>query len=119
MQTRPGGGMVAAGGAALTIAAAGAGGWWWRSHRVEAAPVAISTGHAPSHGDAPLTNDMILEMVQANVPVPVILTHIRASKPGFDLSTAEVIRLTKGGVPETVIEAMHDPKGAKTQSSAK
>ena len=76
-----------------------------------APPAAISTVHPSSHGDVPLTNDMVLEMVQAKVPVALILTHIRASKPGFDLSTAEVIRLTKAGVPESVIEAMHDPKG--------
>jgi serine/threonine protein kinase len=102
---------LAAGAVAIAIAGAGAGGWWRMSHRTEAPP-AISTAHPSPHGDVPLTNDMVLEMVQAKVPVPLILTHIRASKPGFDLSTAEVIRLTKAGVPETVIEAMHDPKGA-------
>ena len=102
---------LAAGAVALAIIGAGAGGWWRMSHRGEAPQAAISTVHPSSHGDVPLTNDMVLEMVQAKVPVALILTHIRASKPGFDLSTAEVIRLTKAGVPESVIEAMHDPKG--------
>jgi serine/threonine protein kinase len=117
---------------AIGIALAGAGGWWWTSHRsappAEVPPVAVSAAPAvaspviappPLHGDGVLTNDSILEMVQAKVPVPVILTHLRASKTGFDLSTAEVIRLTKAGVPESVIEAMHDPKRIPAQPAAR
>jgi serine/threonine protein kinase len=67
--------------------------------------------------DGTLTNDGVMEMVKENVPAQVILSQIRSSpKTNFDLSTAEVIRLTKGGVPPNVIEAMRNPKRAATAS---
>jgi hypothetical protein len=50
-------------------------------------------------------------MTQAKVPATVILSQIRSAKTRFDLSTAEIIRLTRGGVPATVIEAMRNPGG--------
>ena len=62
--------------------------------------------------DGTLNNDGVLAMLKENVPTQVILSQIRSSKTNFDLSTAEVIRLTKGGVPASVIEAMRNPKRA-------
>ena len=62
--------------------------------------------------DGTLNNDGVLAMMKENVPTQVILGQIRSSKTNFDLSTAEVIRLTKGGVPASVIEAMRNPKRA-------
>ena len=56
-----------------------------------------------------MTNDNVVEMVEAKVPVNLILTQIRTSKTNFDLSASEVIRLTKAGVPAVVIDAMRDP----------
>ena len=64
--------------------------------------------------DGTLNNDGVLEMVKENVPAQVILGQIRSSKTNFDLSTPEVIRLTKAGVPATVIEAMRNPKRASS-----
>ena len=99
------------------ITVASATGWWW-SHRTmpqpaAPAPVAVAPVAAPSSPvDAALTNDSILEMLQAKAPVPVILGQIRSSKTNFNLSTAEVIRLVKAGVPGAVIEAMRNPKSA-------
>jgi hypothetical protein len=46
------------------------------------------------------------------VSTPLIISQIRSSKTNFDLSTAEVIRLTKAGVPPMVIEAMRNPAAA-------
>jgi predicted Ser/Thr protein kinase len=63
-----------------------------------------------------LNNDGVLAMIKENVPTQVILGQIRSSKTNFDLSTAEVIRLTKGGVPASVIEAMRNPKRAPAPS---
>jgi hypothetical protein len=51
-------------------------------------------------------------MVTEKVPTGVILSQIRASKTNFVLTSAEVIRLSKAGVPGNVIEAMRDPKHA-------
>jgi len=121
----------------LLAAVAGAGGWWWTTQRKPAAavppPVATTTAvpepakpsplNQPPTAAAPaptvptaavvvLTNDGVLEMVKAKVPASLIVKQIRSSKTNFDLSTAEVIRLSKAGVPEPVIEAMRNPKGA-------
>jgi serine/threonine protein kinase len=109
-------------GVAGVIAVVGAGSWWWLAHRdVEKPPVAAVAPEVsaptpapvpiptPAPADSPLTNDSVLEMVQAKAPVSVIINHIRSSKTNFTLSTPEVIRLVKGGVPESVIEAMRNP----------
>ncbi len=109
--------------AVAVMAVASAAGWWSWSHRAipqpptpaPAAPapvVAAAPTAAPVPIDEALTNDSVLEMLQAKTPVPVILGQIRSSKTAFNLSTAEVIRLVKAGVPAGVIEAMRNPKPA-------
>jgi serine/threonine-protein kinase len=63
--------------------------------------------------DAVLTNDNIVELVQAKVGVGIILSQIRAAeKTNFNLGTSELIRLSKAGVSEQVIEQMRNPKRA-------
>jgi hypothetical protein len=58
-----------------------------------------------------LTNDGIVALIQEKVPVEVILEHIHSSKTtAFDLSTSELIRLTKAGVPASVIDQMRSPE---------
>ena len=78
-----------------------------------AEPAAPEPAAAP---DGTLNNDGVLAMIKESVPTQVILGQIRSSKTNFDLSTAEVIRLTKGGVPASVIEAMRNPKRAPAPS---
>ncbi len=56
-----------------------------------------------------LTNQSIIDLVGEDVPEAVIIGHIRASRTKFDLSTAEIIRLSKAEVPPAVIEAMRNP----------
>jgi hypothetical protein len=58
-----------------------------------------------------LNNQAILDMAQAKVAESVIIGQIRSSPTNFNLSTSEIIRLTKGGVTEAVIHAMRDPSG--------
>jgi len=122
-------------GGVLFLAAIAGGGVWWAKHRkqAEVAPVAVvappaeaapapapvapepavdataQTPPAPAP-DATLTNDNIIEMVQAKVSPNVIMSQIRASKTNFTLTPAELIRLTKAGVTENVIEQMRNPK---------
>jgi hypothetical protein len=50
-------------------------------------------------------------MEAAKVAPTVIVSQIRASKTNFNLSAAEVIRLSKAGVPPAVIEVMRNPSG--------
>jgi serine/threonine-protein kinase len=113
--------VVAALVAAVCLAFAGSL-WWWGSHGVPipsaappvAAKAATTTEVKPSSmSPAILDNNGVLEMVQAKVPVDVIIGHIRSSPTNFNLSTSEVIRLAKGGVTELILQAMRDPKAAK------
>jgi serine/threonine-protein kinase len=76
------------------------------------APAAPNPPHAPvAEKKAPgiLTNQSIIEMVGEDVPAAVIIGHIRASNTKFDLSTPEIIKLSKADVPAAVIDAMRSP----------
>jgi serine/threonine-protein kinase len=113
---------LAMAGAFLAILVVAAG-WWWMNRstaaRLAAPPVSGKTAAraTPSEikpsplADAVLTNDGVLEMLQAKVSTPLIIAQIQSSKTRFDLSTAEIIRLTKAGVPDTVIQTMRNPAG--------
>jgi len=58
-----------------------------------------------------VTNDSVINLIAEKVPLQLILDHIRdAQDTQFDLSTTELIRLTKAKVPSVVIEQMRDPK---------
>jgi hypothetical protein len=99
----------------LLLAAAVGGAYWWMHRPVSAPPAGLAV--APPEGA--LTNDNILQMEQAKVAPGVIVSQIRASKTNFNLSAAEVIRLTKAGVPAAVIEAMRNPQPAPEPSPQK
>jgi serine/threonine protein kinase len=68
--------------------------------------------------DQALTNDNIIQMVDAKVAPAIILSQIRNSKTAFSLSAPEVIRLSQARVPETVIEAMRNPKAPPPKPAA-
>jgi hypothetical protein len=65
-----------------------------------------------------LTNQSIVEMVEAEVPEAVIIGHIRASRTKFDLSTQAIIALSKSDVPPAVMEAMRNPAGTGKAAAA-
>ena len=131
--------MIGAGVAAAVLAIAGGGAWWW-THRpkpvvvvetpspipvpppvaAEPPPVAAPAAAVvtPVEPEQALTNDNIIQMVDAKVAPAVILSQIRGSKTAFSLSSPEVIRLSKAHVPESVIEAMRNPKAAPAKSAA-
>ncbi|HTB11159.1 MAG TPA: serine/threonine-protein kinase [Bryobacteraceae bacterium] len=109
----------------LILGGVGGGLWWMKHHAapppapvvvevpvpVPAPPVAVPTPvETPPPAEAVLNNDSIIEMVTEKVPTSVILSQMRATKTDFVLTSAEVIRLSKAGVPGPVIEAMRDPK---------
>jgi hypothetical protein len=83
---------------------------------VSASPASLAVAPPEAPPDATLTNESILDMEQAKVAPDVIVSQIRASKTNFNLSAAEVIRLTKAGVPAAVIEAMRNPQPAAEQT---
>ena len=90
----------------LLLAATIGGAYWWMKGPMSASRASLTV--LPR--DATLTNDSIIDMEQAKVAPNVIVSQIRASKTNFNLSAAEVIRLTKAGVPAAVIEAMRNPR---------
>jgi len=106
---------LAVGAAIVLVAAAGGGGYWWLTRHGSVPLAARSQPPAPAaatpSSDGTLTNDSILEMEAAKVAPTVIVSQIRASKTNFNLSAAEVIRLSKAGVPPAVIEVMRNPSG--------
>ena len=123
----------------VVLAVAALGGWWWVKHRetapqpaaqvatpaVVTAPVQPppveqqpSTAATAPSTDGAMSNDSVLEMVQAKVPAALILSQIRSSKTNFNLSTEEVIRLSKAGVSAQLIEAMRNPKAVPSISSS-
>jgi serine/threonine protein kinase len=137
--------MLGAGVAIAVLAIAGGSTWWWlhRASRPSAAteiqnpvpapaPVAVqpspvvtpvggpaaATVPAVAPAEQALNNDNILQMVEAKVAPAVILSQIRNSKTAFVLSAPEIIRLSKAGVSETVIEAMRNPKAAPSKPAA-
>jgi serine/threonine protein kinase len=63
-----------------------------------------------------LTNDSVIDMIAGKVPVSLVLSQIRSEKTNFVLNSTEIIRLTKAGVPEKVIEGMRDPKKIPEQA---
>ena len=113
--------------AVVVILLAGGGGTLWMmkkraAEKAAAAQLAAQTpppapvvepapAPPPPPVDTTLTNDSVLDMVNQKVPSDLILSQIRsADKTNFDLSTAEVIRLSKAGVTPLIIEQMRTPK---------
>jgi hypothetical protein len=121
----------------VVLAIAGGGAWWWthRTPKTEPAPqIAAQTNtqpapqapaEAPAAAPVPpvvpvdqaLTNDNIIQMMEAKVSQAIILSQIRNSKTAFNLSAQEVIRLSKARVPENIIEAMRDPKAVPVKAA--
>jgi hypothetical protein len=119
----------------LLLGGGAAGAWWWwkQQHKptVEtttaqiappqtAAPTSAPAAPAPepvpeatpaAPVETALTNDAVLQMVQAKVPISQINQQIRSSKTNFTLTPEEVARLRKAGVPSAVIQVMRNPKG--------
>ena len=84
----------------------------------ETPPPAVPPPASEKSNDDVLTNKTVIDMIKAKVAPSLIVSQIRASKTNFNLSTAEIIRLTKAGVPEQVVEAMRNPSPAARSESA-
>lgn len=114
--------------AAILVIACVGGVWWFMQHRSTPASTpasipATTPATVPATPSAPpatpqqqaaaivpadgiLRNANILEMVNAKVPPALIIHQIGSNQVQFDLSSAAVIHLVQGGVPEAVISAM-------------
>ena len=130
-----------AGAAAVVILAGAGGGWWWVKHHqarptpqatASVAAVPTPAGAVPDASpastaaaastpaestpapppDAGMSNQDVINMVEAKVPFVTVVTQIRSSKTSFDLSTNGIIQLSKGGVSEAIMAVMRNPKGS-------
>jgi hypothetical protein len=103
-------------GALVLVLIAGVGLWLRTSRKPAEQPAPVVAAPAPVEApvkpaEEKLTNDGIVALIQEKVPVEVVLEHIHSAKAtAFDLSTAELIRLTKVGVPAAVIDQMRSPE---------
>ncbi len=126
------------GGTLALVAALGGSIWWARHHNQPPPPVEQAAAPDPEpppptqpeppanpdpaaavvNPDEPMTNDHILQMVEAKVSTSQIIAQIRASKATqFLMTPAELIRLHKAGVEDNIIEVMRDPKKAAQVST--
>ena len=53
-----------------------------------------------------VTNQTVVDMVDAKLPSDLIITKIQTAQTNFDLSTSALVKLNEKGVPSDVIKAM-------------
>ncbi len=125
-----------AAGAMVLILAIGGGVWFLRQRAAKKAAAEVAAAMAAQAAaeaakpaepvaatpappaEETVTNDSILDLVKEKVPTSVILDQIRDAKnTKFDFSTAEIIRLAKGGVSPVIIDQMRNPKRAAVASA--
>lgn len=99
--------------ALVALIAAGGGYWWVNSHR-SIRPAAHS--QTPASSSRTLTNSDIIALTAANVDPEVIIGQIRNSRTNFNLSDAELIRLSNANVAPAVIEVMRTPQPSRTSA---
>ncbi len=66
-----------------------------------------------------LTNDSVVELVEAGFSEGTIIRRIEQSPVGFDLSPAKMAELRKRRVTEPIIAAMRVAMGSDGEQSAK
>lgn len=66
----------------------------------------------------PLSNDDIVNMVQAGLPQDVVIEKIKSSKTAFDTSTEALVSLKKAGVSGDVIRIMVNPNAEAKPAAA-
>jgi serine/threonine-protein kinase len=69
----------------------------------------VTEGVVRSPKKGTLTNQSILDLLENQVPESVILSHIHASRTKFNLTTDEIIKLTKAGATPAILDAMRNP----------
>jgi serine/threonine-protein kinase len=116
--------LLAGAGVALAAALAG-GGYLLTRHAAAPRPTQATTAEAepaapplptspapPAVDPSVLTNQSIVDMLHAKVAPSVIIGQIRTSQTKFDLTTAEIIRLTNSGATAELLSAMQNPHSA-------
>ena len=76
-----------------------------------------STAQAASQPEV-VTNQTVLDMVNAKLPTDVIVTKIQTSATSFDISTEALVKLNQNGVPSDVVKAMMQKNSASVSEAA-
>lgn len=79
----------------------------------------ISPGILAQNGVEVLTNEKVVTMTKAGLPVSIIVNKIRSSKTNFDTSTDELIRLQQARVPTETINAMVEASGSASVATSR
>lgn len=66
----------------------------------------------------PITNESIIEFVQAGLSEAIIAAKIRQSKTSFDTSTNALVKLKENGVAESIILAMIEAEAVQLRSAS-
>jgi hypothetical protein len=61
-----------------------------------------------------VTNQTVMDMINAKLPAEVVVTKIQTSKTDFDLSTDALVKLNQNSVPADVIKAMMQKSSASS-----
>src|ERR1044071_5218211 len=66
----------------------------------------VSAQDGAASSNEVLTNEKVVTMVKAGLPLTIIINKIHASKTNFNTNTEELIRLQSWQVPADIINAM-------------
>ncbi len=86
------------------------------------ATLVFAASSAVAKNAKPMTNQDVINLVQAKISQDSILMAIENSKTDFDTSSSALIELNKRGVPDAVVQAMmraDEPKQAVAPASTK
>lgn len=92
--------------------------WSQESTTPQSSPQLITPAQAPTQSASPapqagvVTNQTVLDLVNAKLPADVIVTKIETSQTNFDLSTDALVKLNQNAVPSEVIKAMMQKSSA-------
>lgn len=79
----------------------------------------VSTEIVAQDKEMVLTNDGVVEMVRASIPVGIMIAKIKISKTRFDTSTIGLKKLKEDGVPDEVMLAMIERGNSEVEESVK
>lgn len=77
----------------------------------------VVAGQTPALKEV-LTNQTVVDMVNAKLPTDLIVTKIQTSQTNFDLSTEALVKLSQSSVPSEVIKAMMQKNAAADTTPA-
>jgi hypothetical protein len=82
---------------------------FFRGAAVAGALIFVSAAAVPAAAQETLTNETVIQLLDAGLPAEAVVAKIRSSRGNFDTSTQKLIELKNKGVPGPVLAAMLEP----------